>query len=224
MVFSDVLETIWELVRRANKYIDESAPWRLAKEPDSRDRLQTVLYNCVETLRFLSILIAPFMPGASRKITEQIGIPGKEQTFADLEWGKMPSGVTMGKVEPIFPRLEVEIKQKVKPTTNEITIDDFKKLDLRVVEVLSAEAVENADKLLRLSVQTGSGVRNLVAGIAEYYPPEELVGRKVILVANLKPAKIRGIESQGMILAATGKKDLSIVTLDKDMPVGTKVR
>lgn len=224
MAFSDVLETIWELVRRANKYIDESAPWRLAKEPDSRDRLATVLYNCVETLRFLSILIAPFMPGASRKITEQIGIPDREQTFADLEWGKMPSGVTMGKVEPIFPRLEVELKQEVKPATNEITIDDFKKLDLRVVEVLSAETVENADKLLRLSVQTGSGVRNLVAGIAEYYPPEELVGRKVILVANLKPAKIRGIESQGMILVATGKKDMSIVTLDKDMPIGTKVR
>ncbi len=224
MAFSDVLETIWELVRRANKYIDESAPWRLAKDPNSRDRLATVLYNCVETLRFLSILVSPFMPGASRKICQQIGLPDKEQTFADLEWGKMPAGVTMGAVEPIFPRLEVEVKQVVKPTTNEISIDDFKKLDLRVVEVLSAEAVEGADKLLRLSVQTGSGVRNLVAGVAEYYVPEDLVGRKVILVANLKPATIRGIESQGMVLAAVGKKDLALVTLDKDMPVGTKVR
>lgn len=224
LAFSDALEVIWELVRRANKYIDESAPWRLAKDPDSKGRLATVLYNCVETLRFLGILVKPFMPNASGRIFKQIGLKDAEQTFADLEWGKMPGDVTMGKVEPIFPRLEVEIKQAVKPTTNEITIDDFKKLDLRVVEVLSAEAVEGANKLLRLTVQTGSGTRTLAAGVAENYSPDELVGKKVILVANLKPAKIRGIESQGMILAAVSKKDLSILTPDKDMPVGTKVR
>ena len=222
--FSNVLEIIWELVRRANKYIDESAPWRLAKEPDSKDRLATVLYNCVESLRFLAILVTPFMPGASRKILEQIGIPGKEQTFADLEWGKMPSGVAMGKIEPIFPRLEVEVKQVAKSGTSEITIDDFKKVDLRVAEILSAEAVEGTDKLLKLTVNAGSGVRTIVAGIAQDYPPEDLVGRKVILVANLKPAKVRGVESQGMLLAAVGKRDLSILTIDRDMPTGTKVR
>jgi methionyl-tRNA synthetase len=230
MAFSDALEVIWELVRRANKYLDESAPWRLAKDPARRDRVATVLYNCVETLRFLSILVSPFIPGASRKILEQIGLPdgeeGKsaEQTFADLEWGKMPSGVTLGKVEPIFPRIEVEAKPVIKPATSEITIDDFKKVDLRVAEVLSAEAVEGTDKLIRLSVDAGSGPRDIVAGVAQHYPPEDLVGKKVILVANLKPAKVRGIESQGMLLAAVGKKDLSIVTIDKDMPSGTKVR
>lgn len=225
LAFSNALEIIWELVRRANKYIDESAPWQLAKEPSSKDRLATVLYNCVESLRFLAILVMPFMPRASRRILEQIGLPGKagELTFADLEWGKMPSGVTLGKVEPIFPRIEVEVK-KVMPATSEITIDDFKKVDLRVAEVLSAELVENADRLLRLVVDAGSGPKTIVAGVAQYYSPEDLVGKKVVLVANLKPAKVRGIESQGMLLAAVGKKDLSILTLDKDMPSGVKVR
>jgi methionyl-tRNA synthetase len=224
--FSDVLEVIWELVRRANKYLDERAPWRLAKDPANRDRLATILYNCVETLRFLSILLTPFMPNSSLKIQEQIGITELlAQTFADLEWGKTPSGISLGNVEPIFPRLEVEVKQEVKASdTAEITIDDFKKLDLKIVQILTAEAIEGADKLLRLTVETGSGVRNVVAGIAQYYPPSELVGMKVVLVSNLKPAKVRGIESQGMILAAVGKNDLSVVTIQKDMPVGTKVR
>jgi len=213
-------------VRRANKYLDERAPWRLAKDPANRDRLATILYNCVETLRFLSILLTPFMPNSSLKIQEQIGITELlAQTFADLEWGKTPSGISLGNVEPIFPRLEVEVKQEVKASdTAEITIDDFKKLDLKIVQILTAEAIEGADKLLRLTVETGSGVRNVVAGIAQYYPPSELVGMKVVLVSNLKPAKVRGIESQGMILAAVGKNDLSVVTIQKDMPVGTKVR
>lgn len=226
LAFSDALECIWDLVRRANKYLDESAPWRLAKDPSKKDRLAAILYNCVEALRFLSILVSPFMPGASKRIVEQIGLDGEGagQTFADLEWGKMPSGVVMGKVEPIFPRIEVEKKQEVKPSTSEITIDDFKKVDLRVAEVISAEAVEGTDKLLSLIVDAGSGPRTIVAGVAEYYSPQDLVGKKVILVANLKPAKVRGIESQGMLLAAVGKKDLSILSIDKDMPSGTKVR
>jgi methionyl-tRNA synthetase len=226
LAFSDALECIWDLVRRANKYLDESAPWRLAKDPSRKDRVAAILYNCVETLRFLSILVSPFMPGASERIFEQIGLDGEaaDQTFADLEWGKMPSGVAMGKVEPIFPRIEVKKKQEVKPSTSEITIDDFKKVDLRVAEVLSAEAVEGTDKLLSLTVDAGSGPRTIVAGMAEHYSPQDLVGKKVILVANLKPAKVRGIESQGMLLAAVGKKDLSILSIDKDMPSGTKVR
>jgi len=225
--FSDVLDVIWELVRRANKYLDETAPWRLAKDPANKDRVATILYNCVETLRFLSILVSPFMPSSALKIQEQIGISDilSEQTFADLEWGKTPAGISLGKVEPIFPRIEKELKQEVKTSdSSEITIDDFKKVDFRVVEILTAEAVEGADKLLKLTVDTGSGERSVVAGIAQNYEPSELVGMKVILVANLKPAKVRGIESQGMILAAVSKKDLSVLTVQKDMPTGTKVR
>lgn len=227
LAFSSVLEVIWELIRRANKYLDESAPWRLAKDPANKNRIATILYNCVETLRFLSILLTPFIPNSSLKIQEQIGIAEKlpAQTFADLQWGKTPSNIPLGKVEPIFPRIEVEVKQEAKASdTTEITIDDFKKLDLKVVQILTAEAIEGADKLLRLTVDTGSGEKNVVAGIAQYYPPSELIGMKVILVANLKPAKVRGIESQGMILAAVGKSELSVLTVQKDMPVGTKVR
>jgi methionyl-tRNA synthetase len=225
--FSDALEGIWELVRRANKYLDESAPWRLAKDESQKDRVATILYNCVEALRFLSILIYPFMPDTSEQILEQIGVPEKagKYTFADLEWGRMPSGVSMGKVEPIFPRIEVETKQVTKPAdSSEISIDDFKNIDLRVAEVLTAEAVEGTDKLLKLTVDTGSGTKTIVAGIAQDYSPEDLTGRKVILVANLKPAKVRGIESQGMLLAATSKNNCSIVTIDRDIAAGTKVR
>lgn len=226
--FNEALETIWELVRRANKYLDETAPWRLAKEPSNMGRLATVLYNCIETLRFLSILISPFMPNSSLKIQEQLGI-SEPQTFADLDWGKTPHSIPLGKVEPIFPRVLVKTKAESKTAESktgdsEITIDDFRKLDLRVVEIISAEPVEGTDKLLLLKIATGSGTRNVVAGIAEYYSPEEIVGKKVILVANLKPANVRGIESQGMILAATGKNELSIITVDRDMPLGTKVR
>ena len=227
LAFSEVLEAIWELVRRANKYLDETAPWRLAKDSSNKDRVSTILYNCVETLRFLSILVYPFMPNSALKIQEQIGISDKlpEQTFADLEWGKTPAGIPLGKVAPIFPRIEKEQKQETKSSdTSEITIDDFKKIDLRVVQILTAEAVEGADKLLKLTVDTGSGERNIVAGIAQNYKPSELIGMKVILVTNLKPAKVRGIESQGMILAGVGKNDLSVLTVQKDMPVGTKVR
>ncbi|MGB9594660.1 MAG: methionine--tRNA ligase subunit beta, partial [Candidatus Poribacteria bacterium] len=227
LAISETIEVIWELVRRANKYLDESAPWRLTKDPSNKDRQGTILYNCIESLRFLSILLSPFIPGSAKKIQDQIGITGKlpEQTFADLQWGKTPSGVSLGKVEPIFPRIEVEAKQEVKVSdSSEITIDDFKKIDLRVVEILTAEKVEGADKLLKLTVDTGSGVRSIVAGIAQNYNPSDLIGMKVILVANLKPAKVRGIESQGMILAAVGKNDLSILTVQKDMPIGTKVR
>lgn len=227
LAFSEVLEAIWELVRRANKYLDESAPWRLAKDSANKDRVATILYNCVETLRFLSILLSPFIPNSSLKIQEQIGITGKlpPQTFADLEWGKTPAGIPLGKVEPIFPRIEKEIKQEAKASdSSDITIDDFKKIDFRVVQILTAETIEGADKLLKLTVDTGSGIRSIVAGIAQNYKPSELIGMKVVLVANLKPAKVRGIESQGMILAAVGKNDLSVLTVQKDMPIGSKVR
>lgn len=224
--FSDSLETIWTLVRRANKYIDECAPWKLAKESSSRDRLGTILYNCVEVLRFLSILLFPFIPASAGRIIEQIGLSDglDKQTFAHLEWGKMPAGTIMGKVVPIFPRIEVKTEPTAKESSNEITIDDFKKLDLRVAEIISAELVEGTTKLLRLNLEAGTGLKTVVAGIAENYKPEDLIGRKVILVANLKPAKVRGIESQGMILAAVGKNELSIITLEKDMPSGTRVR
>ena len=228
--FNNALEAIWELVRRCNKYIDETAPWQLVKEGKT-ERFGTVLYNCLETLRFVSLLVSPVMPEAADEIRRQMGLSAEFITAQNLdclkEWGGLPTGIPLGNPEPIFPRIELEKEEKPKgkaDKSKEITIDEFKKLDLRVAEVVSAEPVEGADKILKLEVNIGHEKRQIIAGVAEYYSPQELVGKTVILVANLQPAKIRGVESHGMLLAAVGKKNLAIATFDKEMPAGTKVR
>jgi len=230
LAFNNALEIIWELVRRGNKYIDETAPWQLARE-NKTERLGTVLYNCLETLRFISLLASPFIPESADEIRRQMGLSeefiASENLESLKEWGGLPTHIPLGEPKPIFPRIELEKKEQPKKQADkskEITIDDFKKLDLRVAEVVSAEPVEGADKILQLEVNIGNEKRQIIAGVAEYYLPQELVGKKVILVANLQPAKIRGIDSHGMLLAAVGKRELAIATLDKDMPSGTKVR
>ncbi len=230
LAFNNALEIIWELVRRGNKYIDETAPWLLAREGNT-ERLGTVLYNCLETLRFTALLVSPFMPESANEFRRQMGLDDEfsaQETLESLkEWGGLPSGIPLGEPKPIFPRIQVEKKEKATKkadTENLITMDDFKKVDLRVAEVLSAENIEGADKLLKLEVNVGHEKRQIVAGVAEYYSPDDLVGKKIILVANLQPAKIRGVESCGMLLAAESKNELSIVTLDKDIPVGVRVR
>ena len=230
--FNSALEAIWQLIRRGNKYIDETAPWQLAKDnkPESKERMGTILYNCLETVRFAALLTSPFMPEATDKIFKQMGVENLDRSLDSLkEWGKLPSGVAIGKAEPVFPRIEIDKKQKEqrKKATEkkeEISFDDFKKMELRVAEVVSAEQVENTDNLLKLQVNIGHETRQIVAGIAQHYSPEELVGKKLVLVANLEPAKIRGVESQGMLLAAVTKDECAVVTLDRDLPAGTRVR
>ncbi|MBM3238314.1 methionine--tRNA ligase [Candidatus Poribacteria bacterium] len=233
LAFNNALEAILELVRRGNKYIDETAPWQLAKEGNT-ERLGTVLYNCLETLRFTALLASPFMPESANEIRRQMGLSEEFSAEENLEnlktWGKLPSGIPLGEPKPIFPRIQV--KKEEKPETKKevdteslITMDDFRKVDLRVAEVLSAEKVEGADKLLKLQVDVGHNEkRQIIAGIAEHYAPDDLVGKKIILVANLQPAKIRGIDSYGMLLAAVSKNDVAVVTLDKDAPLGARVR
>lgn len=249
--FSNALLEIWKLVGRCNKYIDETMPWVLAKDKNKEARLCTVLYNLAECIRVISVLISPFMPNTPEKIWDQLGIEeGPLSTWQSiLKWGALPTGTKTNKGDPIFPRIEEDFqveetdkrvnvecdlrvkngaknkKAKDEEPDKYITIDDFAKLDLRVAQVVKAEKVEGADKLLKLELDVGTERRQVVTGIAQYYAPEELEGKKVILLANLKPAKFRGIESQGMILAASDKKDkeLAVLTIDKDLPAGLKV-
>lgn len=237
--FSEALKEIWQFIGRANKYIDETSPWILAKDDAKKDRLNTVLFNLAEALRVISIHISPFMPNTPQKIRKQLGIPDEVCTWEDAKkWGVLPVGTKIGQKEIIFPRIEKaqesskdknnnnnkEIKEQKGEENNIITIDDFSKVELRIAEVVEAEKIEGADKLLKLQVKIGEEKRQIVAGIAKYYSPEELIGKKIVVVANLKPAKLKGVESQGMLLAASTEDKLSIITVERDIPSGAKVK
>jgi len=234
--FSNALVAIWRYVGRVNKYVDETAPWALAKDPDKAAQLDSVLYTFAESQRIITILCSPFMPGVPAKVWSQLGISSHPelQTWDSAKWGGYPAGEKIQRGEPLFPRIEepkdapppTEVKAEiaVSPIEQEITIDEFAKLDLRVVKVLSAEKVENADKLLKLEVELGNERRTVVSGIAKHYEPEKLVGKSVVLVANLKPVKLRGILSQGMILAASHADVLEVLTVGEDLPSGAKVK
>ncbi len=242
--FSNALEEIWKLVRRTNKYIDETMPWMLAKEEANKERLDTVLYNLADSIRIISILIQPFMHSTTKKIWVQLGLDeGQGTTWEDtFVFGKLPSGLKVKRQAPLFPRIDVaeELKaledmgakktdKKQQPQDKaeskevaktqekpEITIDDFAKLDLKVGTVLECKKHPKADKLLILQVKIGEETRQIVSGIAEYYSPEALIGQKVVVVANLKAIKLRGEESKGMILAAEKDGTLTLVTANID--------
>lgn len=239
---ADALDQIWNLIRRTNKYIDETTPWVLGKDEAQKDRLATVLYNLCESIRFISSLIAPFLPETSAKINEQLNI-----NRTDLEslhsFDGTAAGTNVKRGEAIFPRLDVkeilakveekkasqqpvvEEKREITPIKEEITIDDFAKLDLRVVKVTACEPIKGAKKLLKLKVDLNGEERQVVSGIAKFYKPEDLVGKYVVLVANLKPVTLRGELSQGMILAAATDDD-SILNLVNpgELPTGSQVR
>ena len=243
MKISHVIKSVWGFISRANKYIDETAPWALAKDPAKKQELANVMYNLMESLRIISVLIEPFMPSTAEKIWQQLNMPEK---FADIRlgdiktWGKTPANLKIGEAQQLFPRIEVEEAVEEKPAKknkqenntksakNEkaadgaISIEDFSKVQLRVAEIIEAEAVPKADKLLKLKVSLGDEQREVVSGIAKHYEPQDLIGKKVILVANLKPAKIRGVVSHGMILAASADDELQVVTTD--MPAGSIVK
>ena len=247
MEFSVALSSIWQLVSRTNKFIDETQPWVLAKE-GKQDELASVMIHLAETLRRIAILLQPFLTQTPVKIFEQLNIQSDElKSWNGLEkFAAIPAGTKVQKGEPIFPRLELEteieyIKEKMQGAApapakeepkaeapvekaEEISIDDFMKVELRVAEVLAAEPVKKADKLLKLQLDLGFEKRQVVSGIAQYYKPEELVGRKVICVTNLKPVKLRGELSQGMILAGSENGQLSLATVDASLPNGAKVK
>ncbi|MCK8059224.1 MULTISPECIES: methionine--tRNA ligase [unclassified Fusibacter] len=232
---ADALEEIWTLLRRSNKYIDETTPWILAKNEEDKERLGTVLYNLLESIRISAILLKSFIPDTADRILEQINatttsydsissfdgtVVGDSVGKAEVLFARMDEAKKMEEVEAIRAKYGEPEPEKLE-LKEEITIDDFAKLDLRVAEILSAEKHPKADKLLVLQVQVGPEKRQVVSGISKFYKPEELVGEKVILVANLKPVILRGIESQGMILAASTDDKLKLANVD--MESGTVV-
>ncbi|MGM0904614.1 MAG: methionine--tRNA ligase [Bacillota bacterium] len=242
MEFSVALTAVWQLISRTNKYIDETQPWVLAKDEANQKALGNVMAHLAESLRQTAVLLQPFLTRTPKKIFTQLNVLEDGLTsWESLEtFGGIPDGTKVQKGEPIFPRLEVEeevafIKEKMqgspapvveeKPETlPEITIDDFMKVELRVAEVIHAEPVKKADKLLKLQLDLGYEKRQVVSGIAQHYKPEELVGQRVICVTNLKPVKLRGELSEGMILAGSKDGDLSLATIAESLPLGSRVK
>ncbi|AOC89588.1 methionine--tRNA ligase [Bacillus amyloliquefaciens] len=246
MEFSVALSTLWQLISRTNKYIDETAPWVLAKDPEKEKELRSVMYHLAESLRISAVLLQPFLTQTPEKMFAQLGIEDQSlkawdsiQTFGQLKNTKVKKG------EPLFPRLEAEeevayIKQKMQGTAPvkeekaeepqeaerlpEITFDQFMETELRVAEVLSAEPVKKADRLLKLQIDLGFEQRQVVSGIAKHYTPDQLVGMKIICVTNLKPVKLRGELSQGMILAGESDGVLKVVAVDQSLPKGTRIK
>lgn len=248
MKLSDSIKLVWSFISRTNKYIDETTPWVLGKDEARKAELNRVLYDLVESLRAISVMIEPFIPTTARRIWAQLNLPQNfdEIRISNIEgWGKTPVGIQINKPEQLFPRIEIEeekpeVKKEVKENKkakkeepkapekakeNEdgmIGIEDFSKIDLRVVEILAAEPVPKTDKLMKIQVSLGDEERTVVSGIAKFYKPEDLIGKHVVLVANLKPAKLRGVMSHGMLLAASKGDELQIV--ETTMPVGSKVK
>lgn len=233
---NDALKAVWTFVRALNKYVDVTMPWALAKDETKAPLLDAVLYHLCEGMRFVSLMAEPVIPIASEKIWNQLGLTDfKDAAYKDLVWGGIADGTHINKGPQLFPRIEIEKdeeapapkkaekKQPKKEEKEAISIDDFFKTDLRVAEILTAEKVEKSKKLIKMTVSLGDGeTRTVVSGISEYYQPEELIGKHVIFVSNLKPAKLMGIESQGMILAAS--KDGSLKVPFVDMPAGSRVK
>ncbi len=236
--YSQALEEIWKVVRRTNKYIDETAPWILAKEGD-KERLDTVLYDLTDSIRIIATLVNPFMERTSKEILKQIGL-GENINWEDGGiWGKIELGTKVKRGKVLFPRLDIDkelerldkanqklIDERSKKLENKkveeqyITIDDFEKIEFKVAEIIEAKDHPNADKLLILRLKVGEETRQVVSGIKQYYTPEELVGKKVVIVANLKPIKLRGEESHGMILAAEKDGKLTLVSTLEDIESG----
>ena len=254
--FSLALQDIWQLVGECNRYIDVNAPWVLVKTDDGKERLKTVLYVLCECIRIVAILIAPTMPRTPARIYEQLGIAEGELTGWESasRFGLLPAGTKVQKGEALFPRIDVKKEladivptpkaeapkaEEKKPAKKDekkeeklpegvISIDDFAKVQLRVARILTAEKVEGSDKLLKLSVKLGEGepLRTVVSGIARFYTPEAIEGRQVVLVSNLKPAKLKGIKSEGMILCASDAEDkvLKLCTVEPGMEDGAYIR
>lgn len=241
MKINDAINDVWALIRRSNKYIDETTPWVLAKDDAQKERLQTVLYNLLDSMRIIATLVSPFMPASAAEMWKQLGLGdfAAANIQAAQVWGNYPADTKVCKGHALFPRydLEEEIAENEEekkeaqacpaakePTKPEITIDDFAKCDLRVGKVIACEKIPKAKKLLKFQIDLGTETRQIVSGISQHYAPDDLIGHCVVVVTNLKPVKLCGVESNGMILAALdGADKLQVVSAD-GMPAGSRVR
>ena len=226
--FQRALAAIWEFVGAVNRYIDTTAPWARPASHIARGQRLSALYNAAQALWCLGVLLEPFLPEAARKIRQALG-GGGVPTLRDAEWGRLAPGASVQKVSGLFPRVvdrkaAAPVPGVAGAAGSRISLDDFGKVELRVAEVVAAEPVPKSKKLLKLTVSLGAEQRTLVAGIAEHYAPADLVGKKVVVVANLEPATLMGVESNGMVLAGSADGKLAILTLDRDLPPGAKVR
>lgn len=237
LLIPESLSEIFRLIQRANKYIDETMPWALAKDPDKRERLATVLYNLAEVIRVSAVLISPFMPDTAQKIYDHLCLGKLPSDFESVKtFGGLPVGGDVVKGEALFPRRDVKKelaeleklaesadKKEEKKDGEYITIDDFSKVKLAAAKVLTCEKVEGSDKLLKMTLDAGGETRVVVSGIARHYSPEYMVGKTVVIVKNLKPAKLKGITSEGMILCASDGKDVIFVSPEKEVAPGSEV-
>ena len=237
LLIPESLSEIFRLIQRANKYIDETMPWALAKDPDKRERLATVLYNLAEVIRVSAVLISPFMPDTAQKIYDHLCLGELPSDFESVKtFGGLPVGGDVVKGEALFPRRDVKKelaeleklaesadKKEEKKDGEYITIDDFSKVKLAAAKVLACEKVEGSDKLLKMTLDAGGETRVVVSGIARHYSPEYMVGKTVVIVKNLKPAKLKGITSEGMILCASDGKDVVFVSPEKEVAPGSEV-
>ena len=246
--FGKALETIWELVQWTNQCIDQAAPWKLAKQRDARNQLDQVLFDLGAVLKTLGVVLYPFMPTKAEEILRQIGLTWDPSAFlldAATNWNILP-GRRIAKGSTLFPKLEQQLQgaKTVSDTTSlsqpplpdasspapqapaptQITIDDFQKIQLKTAKVLTAERVPKSEKLLKLQVSIGNEQRQIVAGIGKKYEPESLIGKTIVIVANLKPAKLMGVESQGMVLAAGDTEVQGLITILEEVDPGTKVK
>lgn len=227
--FSKALEAIWKYISRMNKYIDETMPWTLAKDEAKKERLKRVMYTLTDSLYKIAFLVYPYMPESADKMWNQLGVADKisDSRYDDVMSWKSIKSAKIGKAEPIFPRIEMmeapDLKVEEKKEEEYITIDEFKKSKIKVVEIIEAAPVEGADRLLQFKVKLGNEIKSVVSGIAKYYKPEETIGKKVIFVSNLQPVKLRGILSEGMLLTTVEKKRVKLIEISAEIPSGTSV-
>jgi methionyl-tRNA synthetase len=268
--FSKALESVWDLLSRTNRYLNDNAPWALTADPEQRPRLATILYTSAEVVRLVTVLLAPVIPECTAQVWKQLGMntPLRSESIADLKWGGLPLGSKLGELGPIFPRIEKKallarlfppepaVERALPPsekkesgdktaelkkpeaaanaapqpegivTAGKISIDDFVKVELRVGQVLAAERIQGADKLLKLQVDLGTERRQILAGIAKWYEPDSLIGKKIVVASNLEPRKMRGLESNGMLLAASLDNNSKpvLATFAEDVPNGARLK
>jgi methionyl-tRNA synthetase len=249
LAFGRALDAAWKLLVAVNSYIVNREPWKKFKETGADESLSRILWNTLEAQRIVWVMMAPFMPATTREALTRLGADPDFITREALQWGSLPTGAPVRATDAIFPRIDaaayihggameektetsapsesgppIETTQAAPPDIAKVTIDQFMEIDLRVAEVRAAERVPKSKKLMKMTVFTGDEERTIVAGIATKYTPEELVGRKIVIVANLQPAKLMGIESNGMILAASLDGEPSLLSVDAGVPAGTKVK